>query len=103
MSLVKLVVTVPSAQADILREAMGKAGAGKVGNYDFCSFSSKGVGRFRPLAGAKPAVGEINQLELVEEEHIEVTCTPELLATVVAAIREVHPYEEPAIDVYPLV
>ena len=51
MSLVKLVVTVPSAQADILREAMGKAGAGKVGNYDFCSFSSKGVGRFSSEIG----------------------------------------------------
>lgn len=102
MSNVKLIVTVPESHADAVREAMGNAGAGKIGNYDFCSFSSKGVGRFRPLDGAHPAIGTVGALEQVEEERIEVTCSRELLETIVSAIRAVHPYEESVIDVYPL-
>lgn len=98
----KLVVTVPLSHADIVRDAIGKAGAGKVGNYEFCSFSSKGTGRFRPLDGAHPAIGEIGTLEMVEEERIEVTCANELVGSVIAAIKKVHPYEEPVIDVYPM-
>lgn len=101
-SLVKLIVTVPASHADIVREAMGKAGAGKIGNYEFCSFSSKGIGRFRPLDGAHPAIGTVGALEQVEEERIEVTCSRDLLEAVVAAIRAAHPYEEPVIDIYPL-
>ena len=102
MADVKLIVTVPSSHADVVREAMGKAGAGRVGNYEFCSFSTKGVGRFRPLEGAHPAIGSVGQLESVDEERIEVTCSSELVADVIAAIKSVHPYEEPAIDVYSL-
>lgn len=102
MNQVKLVVTVPESHADIVREAIGKAGAGRVGNYSFCSFSSKGTGRFLPLDGANPAIGSIGTLESVSEERIEVNCDQELLTDVVAAIRSVHPYEEPVIDVYAL-
>ena len=98
----KLVVTVPLSHADIVREAMGKVGAGKIGNYEFCSFSSFGTGRFRPLDGANPAIGEIGKLEQVEEERIEVTCDREILNDVIKAIKAVHPYEEPVIDVYSL-
>ena len=83
--------------------AIGNAGGGKIGRYDFCSFSSKGTGRFRPLDGAHPAIGEVGQLESVEEERIEVTCDRAIVKDVISAIRSVHPYEEPAIDVYVLV
>jgi len=99
---VKIVVTVPESHADRVREAMGRAGAGRVGNYSSCSFSSRGVGRFKPEPGAKPAIGSVGALEMVEEERIEVICARALLADVVAAIRAAHPYEEPALDVYPL-
>lgn len=99
---VKIVVYVPEANADSLREAIGKSGAGKIGNYTFCSFSSKGTGRFLPGDGANPAIGEIGKLESVEEERIEVTCSRELAREVIAAIKSVHPYEEVALDVYPL-
>ncbi len=102
MATLKLVVTVPESHADVVREAMGKAGAGRVGNYAFCSFSSKGTGRFLPLGGAHPAIGSVGKLEHVAEERIEVNCDQELLADVIAAIRSVHPYEEPVIDVYSL-
>ncbi len=96
----KIVVTVPVESADKVRQAMGEAGGGKVGNYSFCSFSVRGTGRFLPGAGAHPAIGEVGKLEEVEEERIEVNCADELVADVISAIRRVHPYEEPAIDIY---
>jgi len=99
---VKIVVFVPVSRADLVRKAMGKAGAGKIGNYSFCSFSTRGVGRFKPLAGAKPKIGKIGKLEKVIEERIEVVCPRKILKKVVAAIKKVHPYEEVALDVYPL-
>lgn len=99
---VKIVVFVPESHADAVREAIGKAGAGKIGNYTFCSFSSKGVGRFKPEEGARPAIGEVGKWESVQEERIEVVCERSLMENVVAAIKEVHPYEEVALDIYPL-
>ncbi|HVZ10852.1 MAG TPA: YqfO family protein [Candidatus Paceibacterota bacterium] len=99
---VKIVVFVPESHADVVRGAMGKAGAGKIGNYTFCSFSSKGIGRFKPEDGAHPAIGEVGKLESVQEERIEVVCDRNLLKDVVAAIKKVHPYEEVALDIYPL-
>ena len=95
-------VFVPESHADTVREAMGIAGAGKIGNYSFCSFSSKGIGRFKPGKGANPAIGKIGELELVEEERIEVICKRDNLKEIIAAIKKVHPYEEVALDVYPI-
>src|SRR6185312_11351684 len=63
---------VPKSPVDQVREALAKAGAGKMGNYDSCSFSSKGVGRFRGNENSHPAIGEPGKLEMVEEERIEV-------------------------------
>jgi hypothetical protein len=102
MSHHKVVVYVPVAHADKLRGAIGDAGGGKLGNYAFCSFSTRGTGRFRPGPGATPAIGKIGKLEEVEEERIEVTCDSHLVKGVVAAIMRAHPYEEVAMDVWPL-
>ena len=99
---IKLVVTVPESHADIVREAIGKTGLDKVGNYGFCSFSTKGIGRFKPLEGANPSIGAIGKLEEVVEERVEISCTIDNAAAIIAAIKSVHPYEEPVIDVYPL-
>lgn len=99
---VKIVVFVPESHADAVREAIGKAGAGKIGNYTFCSFSSKGLGRFKPEEGARPAIGEVGKWESVQEERIEVVCERSLMENVVAAIKGAHPYEEVALDIYPL-
>src|SRR3990167_6829379 len=96
----KIVVYVPEDHADKLREAMGNAGAGKIGNYTFCTFTSKGVGRFKPENGASPTIGEVGRLESVEEERIETVCQEESLKEVLRAIKEAHPYEESAADVY---
>lgn len=101
--MVKIVVFVPLTHADILRKALGDAGAGLEGNYSHCSFSSIGKGRFKPLAGAKPFVGEVGKFEEVDEERIEVVCLRQQAKEVIAAIRKVHPYEEVALDVYSLI
>jgi len=99
---VKIVVFVPLSHADAVREAFAKAGAGKLGDYDSCSFSVRGVGRFRPLNGGKPFLGKVGEVEEVEEERIEVLCPRYNYKQVIEAVRNVHPYEEPAIDVYAL-
>lgn len=99
---VKIVVFAPREQAAKIREAAGQAGAGRIGNYSDCSFSSVGVGRFKPASGAQPAVGEVGKLNEVEEERIEFACVREKAAAVIAAIRAAHPYEEPVIDIYSL-
>lgn len=98
----KIVVYVPESDADKLREAMGNAGAGKIGNYSHCTFTIKGTGRFKPLEGANPTIGEVGKLEEVAEERIETVCEGEKLSAVLKAIKDVHPYEEPATDVYPI-
>ncbi|OGE76280.1 MAG: hypothetical protein A3K06_03905 [Candidatus Doudnabacteria bacterium RIFCSPHIGHO2_01_52_17] len=98
----KIVVYVPISDADKIRQVFAEAGAGQVGNYDSTSFSVKGTGRFRPLAGAKPAVGVVGKLEEVEEERIETVVRKEDLKEVVFRIRKAHPYEEPVIDVFEL-
>ncbi len=99
---VKIVVFVPKSHADIVRETMGKAGAGRIGNYTYCSFSSKGIGRFKPEEGARPNIGEVGKFESVAEERIETVCERDKLTDVIKAIKEVHPYEEVAFDMYPL-
>lgn len=101
-NIVKIVVFAPESHADAIRKAMGKAGAGKIGNYTYCSFSSKGIGRFKPGEGAHPSIGEVGKFETVPEERIEAVCGRERLADVIKAIKEAHPYEEVALDIYPL-
>ncbi len=99
---VSVVVYVPVTHADAVREALAQAGAGRLGHYDSCSFSVRGTGRFRPLPGANPQTGEIGQIAAVEEERIETLCAETLVAEVLAAVRKVHPYEEPAMHVVPV-
>ena len=96
----KIRVAVPLAAADQVRQAMNAAGASKQGNYDFVSFSTRGMGRFRPLAGAKPAIGKQGKIEQVEEEMIESLCHKDDINNVIEAIKIAHPYEEPAIDIF---
>lgn len=100
---VKLVVFVPETHANIVREALGKAGAGEIGDYKFCSFSNKGIGRFVPQDDAHPAIGKIGKLEEVIEEKIETICYKKDLQKIMTAVNKVHPYEEVAYDIYPLV
>jgi hypothetical protein len=99
---VKIVVFVPEPDADRVREALGKAGAGSIGNYSYCSFSSKGIGRFLPGQGVNPHIGTVEELEIVSEERIETICPREKLKSVIVAMKAAHPYEEVAFDIYAL-
>lgn len=98
----KIVVYVPASHGDLLRKVMGDAGAGIIGNYSHCTFTLKGVGRFMPKEGANPTIGEVGAFEEVEEDRIETVCSAEKLHDVLKAIKDNHPYEEPATDVYPI-
>lgn len=101
--LVKIVVFVPKTHTDVVRQVMGDAGAGSIGNYSHCSYSADGVGRYKPLEGAHPLIGKVGKFEEVQEERIEYVCERSKAKGVIAAIRKVHPYEEVAFDVYPLI
>lgn len=100
--LVKLVVFVPEENADAVRQALGEAGAGRIGEYTFCSYSIKGVGRFKPGEGANPHIGTAGKLEEVNEERIEVACEKDQAPDIIKVIKEVHPYEEVVMDIYPI-
>jgi dinuclear metal center YbgI/SA1388 family protein len=98
-----LTVYVPAGDAERLREAIAAAGAGTIGDYDSASFSSAGEGRFRPLEGASPTVGEVGRLEVVDEVRVEVMLPRPRRTAVVAAMLDAHPYEEPAYAVVEVV
>jgi dinuclear metal center YbgI/SA1388 family protein len=98
----KLVVFAPQDAAVVLRVAISEAGAGAIGHYDQCTFQTVGEGRFRPLEGASPAVGEVGRLEVVPEVRLETVLPRRLRSAVVQAMLAAHPYEEPAYDVIEL-
>lgn len=100
--LVKIVVFVPEENSGAMRQALGEAGAGKVGEYSYCSFSVKGMGRFKPSANAHPHIGKSGEFEVVDEERIEVACEKEQVAEIINVIKKVHPYEEVVVDIYPM-
>ena len=98
----KLVVFVPAAALDAVRDALFAAGAGRIGEYERCSWYTEGTGTFRALPGASPTVGEVGREERVPELRLETVFPSDRQDEVVAALRAAHPYEEPAYDVYAL-
>lgn len=101
-TLQKLSVFVPVSHTDLVREAIAAAGAGQIGNYSHCTFTLRGEGTFKPNEKANPFIGQANQLERVEEDRLEAVFPTYLQSRVIAAMREAHPYEEVAFDIYPL-
>ncbi len=99
---VKIITTVPLENVEELRKAICEAGAGVIGNYNYCSMSTKCIGTFEPNENANPYIGKKNKLEYVEEEKLEVVCNVENVKKVIRRLRDAHPYEEPAIDIIPL-
>ena len=98
----KLVVFVPAGALDAVRDALFAAGAGRIGDYERCSWYTEGTGTFLGGEGTDPAVGKKGQEERVPELRLETVYPEEREAEVVAALRSAHPYEEPAFDLYPL-
>jgi len=99
----KLGFYVPETHLEQLKQALFAAGAGRIGNYDSCCWQTLGQGQFRALDGSKPFVGQQGQVETVAEYRVELVCEEALLRLVLAALRQAHPYEEPAFDVVKLV
>lgn len=102
MGKIKLVTFVPTSHANAVRKALGDAGAGVIGDYTYCSYTVLGKGRYRSSDTSKPFIGEPGQFEEVEEERIEVVCDRIKAKAAIAAMRQAHPYEEVAFDIYPL-
>lgn len=101
-NLVKLMVYVPVAFLEKVRVAMFEAGAGHIGNYDACSFSSRGEGTFRAGENASPFLGKVGQRHVEQEVKLEMVCPAHLVNVVVSAMLSAHPYEEVAYDIYSL-
>ena len=101
---VKICVTITTDYTEKVRQAICNAGAGTTfGNYSDCSSITKSIGTFKPINNANPFIGELNKLETVEEDKLEVLCEISKVKDVIKVLREVHPYEEPAIDIIPLI
>jgi len=100
---VKIFVTIPLENVAEVRKAICEAGAGVIGNYSYCTSSTKSIGTFKPNDNASPYIGKKNNLEFVEEEKLEIVCDVDNVKKVISKLREVHPYEEPAIDIVPLI
>lgn len=98
----KLVVFVPEESLDAMRDALFTAGAGRIGDYERCSWYTAGTGTFRGGEGSDPTVGERGREERVPELRLETVYPVEREEDVVRALREAHPYEEPAFDLYSL-
>ena len=102
MSRLKFVWFVPEDALEATRDAVFAAGAGRIGDYERCSWYAAGTGTFFGGAESDPAVGERGREEHVSELRVETVVAVDRLEEVVAALRAAHPYEEPAFDVYPL-
>lgn len=100
---VKIIVTIPIENVEEVRNAICEQGAGVIGNYTNCSISTKCIGTFKPNDNANPYIGKNGKMEFVEEEKLEVVCDVKNVKKVIYRLKEVHPYEEPAIDIIPLI
>lgn len=100
---VKVIVTIPAENTEEVRNAICNEGAGIIGNYTYCTMTTKCTGTFKPSVEANPYIGEKNKIEFVDEDKLEVICDINIVKRVIKTIREVHPYEEPAIDIIPLI
>jgi hypothetical protein len=100
--MIKLCFYVPKSHVDEVKRAVFATGAGRIGKYDCCCWQTLGHGEFRPMNGSDPFVGQQGIAEIVEEYKVELVCEDNLLQAAVAALKEAHPYEEPAYQAWNL-
>ena len=98
----KLEIFIPETHLDVLQKALWEVDAGHIGNYDCCLSYSRVIGCWRPLAGTTPYLGTRGEISSEPEIKVEVTCKTENVDRTVDAVKAVHPYEEPVINVIPL-
>lgn len=99
---VKLEIFIPETHFRKLQKALQEADAGHIGNYDCCLSYSRVMSTWRPLPGTNPYIGTENEISEEPEFKVEVTCKEENLRKTMEAVKAVHPYEEPVINVIPL-
>lgn len=99
----KLCYFVPESHLDSTKQALFKAGAGRIGNYDSCAWQCEGRGQFRPLAGSNPYLGEQGEVEKAPEFKVEMVCGDSRVREAIAALKVAHPFEEPAYEVFKMV
>ena len=99
----KLEIFIPKTHFEQLQTALQKVDAGHIGNYDSCLSYSEVIGTWRPLNGANPYSGQCNKISREKELKVEVVCLRENLEKTISSIKEVHPYEEPVINIISLV
>lgn len=98
----KLAFFVPASHVEVVKAAVFAAGGGRIGDYDHCAWQTLGQGQFRPLDGSQPFLGQTGQVEVVEEWKVELVVADDLIAQVVAALKQSYPYETPAYEVWRL-
>lgn len=98
LTMLKLIYYVPESHLESTKQAIFTVGAGGIGNYEQCAWQVLGMGQFKPVKGAAPYIGELNQLEQVPEWRVETIVPEEQAAQVARALKASHPYEEPAFE-----
>ncbi|WP_218660707.1 NGG1p interacting factor NIF3 [Acinetobacter pittii] len=96
--MLKLIYYVPDSHLEATKQAIFSAGAGGIGNYEHCAWQVKGIGQFKPIKGADPYIGELGELEQVDEWRVETIVIEENAQAVAKALKASHPYEEPAFE-----
>ncbi len=97
-----LVFYVPESHTEQVKQAVFAAGAGRIGDYRCCAWQVRGTGQFEPMEGAQPFIGESQRLEHVDEFRVEMVCDDASIESVIRALRDAHPYEEPAFHYWPI-
>lgn len=98
----KISVFIPEDYLEPVKSAMFESGAGRIGDYDCCAWQIQGMGQFRPLDNANPFIGSKGAVETVSEYKVEMVCADETIKAALDAMKQAHPYEEPAYDVWKL-
>ena len=96
--MLKLCVYIPQTHLESVKTALFAAGAGRQGDYQCCAWQTLGTGQFKPMAGSQPFIGEQDKIEYVPEYRVEMLLDESQKQSVISALREAHPYEEPAFD-----
>lgn len=98
----KICVYIPETHLQQVKDALFAAGAGRIGNYDSCCWQVEGEGQFRALEGSAPYIGQTGIVEKVREYKIELVCDDHHIQQAITAMKQAHPYETPAYDVWRL-
>ncbi|MCG7201440.1 YqfO family protein [Marinobacter pelagius] len=96
----KMCYFVPESHLEQTKQALFAAGAGRIGDYDSCAWQCRGQGQFRPLEGSDPYLGSQGEVEVVDEFKVELVCEDNLIGDALKALKQAHPYEEPAYEIF---